>query len=98
MNHRFFSRFAKIRLALITSPVLIAVVAQAGQAAPAQGAADPIEIYAHASDGTALHWVVYTPSEPGPWPAVLVIHGGEFIDGTPTSSPQSVDCGRDLAA
>ena len=61
-------------------------------------ASEPIETYATASDGTALHWVVYTPAGTGPWPAVLVIHGGGFKAGTPTSSPESVNCGRDLAA
>ena len=56
------------------------------------------EVYGTASDGTPLHWDVYTPSTPGPWPVVLVIHGGGFISGSPTSSPESVDCARDLAA
>ena len=45
-----------------------------------------------------LHWIVYTPSTPGPWPAVLVIHGGDFYAGTPDSSPDSVVCAQDLAA
>ncbi len=56
------------------------------------------EVYATASDGTPLHWIVYTPSTPGPWPAVLVIHGGGFYGGTPSSSPQSIACARDMAA
>lgn len=62
------------------------------------GQPEPTEWYANAADGTPLHWVVYTPGSRGPWPAVLVIHGGNFKGGTPTSSPESVDCGRDLAA
>ncbi|MBA3963754.1 MAG: alpha/beta hydrolase [Chthoniobacterales bacterium] len=55
------------------------------------------EVYGTASDGTVLHWDVYTPSTPGPWPVVLVIHGGGFVSGSPTSSPESVTCARDLA-
>jgi len=61
-------------------------------------ATEPTELYATASDGTPLHWVVYTPAGTGPWPAVLVIHGGGFKGGDPTSAPESVTCGRDLAA
>lgn len=56
------------------------------------------EVYGTASDGTPLHWVVYTPTTPGPWPAVLVIHGGGFYMGTPDSSVESVVCAQDLAA
>jgi acetyl esterase/lipase len=56
------------------------------------------EVYGRASDGTVLHWVVYTPSTPGPWPAVLVIHGGGFNSGSPDSSGESVTCAQDMAA
>lgn len=56
------------------------------------------EVYGTASDGTVLHWIVHTPSTPGPWPAVLVIHGGGFNDGSPNSASQSVTCAEDLAA
>ena len=56
------------------------------------------EVYGTASDGTVLHWVVYTPTTSGPWPAVLVIHGGGFDDGSPNSSPESINCAQDLAA
>ena len=56
------------------------------------------EVYGTASDGTVLHWVVYQPSTPGPWPAVLVIHGGGFFAGSPDSSLESVVCAQDLAA
>ncbi len=55
------------------------------------------EVYGTASDGTTLHWVVYTPTTPGPWPAVLVIHGGGFTGGSPDSSLESVNCAQDLA-
>ena len=66
----------------------------------AQAAKDPppAELFATASDGTPLHWFVFTPEEPGPWPAVLVIHGGNFKGGDPISSPESVTCASDLAA
>jgi acetyl esterase/lipase len=56
------------------------------------------EVYGTASDGTVLHWVVYTPATPGPWPAVIVIHGGGFNDGSPDSASESVTCAQDLAA
>ncbi len=58
----------------------------------------PSEVYATADDGTPLHWYVYKPTGTGPWPAVLIIHGGGFKGGTPISSPESVECGNDLAA
>ena len=56
------------------------------------------EVFGTASDGTTLHWVVYTPTTPGPWPAVLVIHGGGFISGSPNSSPLSITCAQEMAA
>ncbi len=66
---------------------------------PGAAAVPPMtEVYGTASDGTALHWIVYTPQTPGPWPVVLVIHGGGFLAGTPDSSPESVVCAQDLAA
>ena len=66
-------------------------------AAQAQAVAKT-EVFGTASDGTVLHWDAYTPSTPGPWPAVLVIHGGGFYGGSPTSSPESIACAQDLAA
>ena len=56
------------------------------------------EVYGTASDGTVLHWDVYTPAGAGPWPAMLVIHGGGFIEGSPTSAQGSIDCAQALAA
>lgn len=52
------------------------------------------EVYGIAPDGTELHWVAYTPTTPGPWPAVLVIHGGGFRGGGPASGAA---CALDLA-
>ncbi|MDQ3545412.1 MAG: alpha/beta hydrolase, partial [Verrucomicrobiota bacterium] len=54
------------------------------------------EVYAFASDGTPLQWTVYTPSGTGPWPAVLVIHGGNFYGGDPSDNGV-VTCAQDLA-
>ncbi len=90
MDCHLVSRRAKLALILFLAPL-------AAQLAPAK-TQPPTETFATASDGTPLHWVVYTPEGVGPWPAVLVIHGGLFKGGTPTSSPESVDCGNDLAA
>jgi acetyl esterase/lipase len=56
------------------------------------------EVFGTASDGTVLHWNVYTPDGVGPWPAVLVIHGGGFDRGSPTSASESITCAQDLAA
>lgn len=56
------------------------------------------EVFGTASDGTVLHWDAYTPAGSGPWPAVLVIHGGGFDEGSPTSAQESVNCAQDLAA
>src|SRR6476620_7652405 len=66
---------------------------------PVRGDVTPVtEVFGTAADGTVLHWVVYTPLTPGPWPAVLVIHGGGFTSGSPDFSPDSVTCAQDLAA
>jgi len=54
------------------------------------------EVYAIASDGSQLVWTVYTPIGRGPWPAVLAIHGGEFIAGT-QNDPGVIQCAQDLA-
>ena len=63
-----------------------------------RASAQTVEVFGTAADGTVLHWYVYTPSTPGPWPAVLVIHGGGFNANTPNSSPDSITCAEDLAA
>ena len=52
--------------------------------------------YAIADDGTPLHWIVAVPAGSGPWPFVLLIHGGGFRTGTP-AKPINV-CGDDLTA
>jgi len=93
MNHQPLSASRRSRLALLLFLLCTTLFTHLAQAKD-----EPSELYATATDGTPLHWVVFTPSGDGPWPAVLVIHGGHFKGGTPTSSPDSVTCGRDLAA
>lgn len=92
MIHTILSRSLQVSLALGAALLFQSSPALASQQT------EPTEWFANASDGTPLHWVVYTPAGNGPWPVVLVIHGGSFKAGTPTSAPQSVTCGRDLAA
>jgi acetyl esterase/lipase len=54
------------------------------------------EVYATADDGTPLTWTVFTPTGTGPWPAVLVIHGGFWVAGSELDSGPA-GCGQDLA-
>ena len=84
----------KILLSVFTTLVLGLSVC-----VPPASAVTPVtEVYGTAEDGTVLHWIVYTPETPGPWPAVLVIHGGGFNDNSPDSAPDSVTCAKDLAS
>ena len=93
MNQQCSPLFYRARLALVAFLFLNPLTLRSTLAKD-----EPSEVYATASDGALLHWTVYTPVGTGPWPAVLVIHGGHFKGGDPTSSPESITCGRDLAA
>ncbi|MEO5717846.1 MAG: hypothetical protein ABIR29_04660, partial [Chthoniobacterales bacterium] len=73
----------RIALAVVIS---LFIGARSGQA----DVVPKTEVFGKASDGTVLHWMAYTPTTPGPWPAVLIIHGGGFTSGSPDSSPESV--------
>jgi acetyl esterase/lipase len=90
MFHYPISRLASALSLFLASLALPTLTSSAGT--------EPSELYATASDGTPLHWTVYTPAGTGPWPAVLVIHPGCFVGGGPTSGPDMVACSRDLAA
>jgi acetyl esterase/lipase len=54
------------------------------------------EIYATADDGTPLTWTAFTPAGTGPWPVIIVIHGGFFIAGDKTDAGPA-QCAQDLA-
>lgn len=92
-----FFRFPRLGLATL----LAAIILLPSGAVQAQGqervSTTPNEVYANATDGTPLHWDVYTPEGEGPWPAILVIHGGGFKGGS-LNSPSMEQCARDLAA
>jgi len=73
------------------------VVAQLSFAARSGGTSQSTsEVYAIASDGTPLSWTVYEPAGEGPWPAVLVIHGGFFFAGD-SQDAGVIGCAQDLA-
>lgn len=86
---KFIERFFSTTLSAFLAALLLAASANMAQADSAAQ-----EVYGLAPDGTELHWIVYTPSTPGPWPAVLVIHGGGFKGGGPASGAA---CATDLA-
>lgn len=79
---------------LVLSSVLSATAAPQEKPRPTPPSS---EVYATASDNTQLTWTVYTPAGQGPWPAVLVIHGGLFFAGDANESG-AVTCAQDLAA
>ena len=51
--------------------------------------------YAIADDGTRLRWILAVPAGNGPWPFVLLIHGGRFRDLAPI---EAWVCADDLTA
>lgn len=85
LSLRSLSRFSLALLALLFLGHL-ASLSEAGWAGK--------EAYGIAPDATELHRVFYTPTKPGPWPAVLMIHGGGFKGGGPASG---ATCALDLA-
>ncbi|HEY2714139.1 MAG TPA: alpha/beta hydrolase [Chthoniobacterales bacterium] len=74
--------------------LIFAFVTLASLGAASWAAAD--EVYAIADDGTPLTWTVTLPTTQGPWPAVLVIHGGRFVGGDPEDASVG-QCAQDLA-
>ena len=79
--------------ALFSSLLLLASFAAATEA---RAQAPSSEVYATADDGTPLTWTAFIPAGSGPWPAVIVIHGGFFFAGSETDSGPA-QCAQDLA-
>jgi dienelactone hydrolase len=75
----------KIKVLLIIGLLISAVSSTFGQAAIPMATPNATETYALVTDGNnsnfPLKWNVYLPPNPGQYPAVLVIFGGEFKDG-----------------
>ncbi|HZS18296.1 MAG TPA: immunoglobulin domain-containing protein [Candidatus Udaeobacter sp.] len=76
------------------SELFTEALSQLPQRAVAGGGDGLWEQYGVASTGVTLRWKVFMPADPGPHPAVIVLHGGGFKSGT--AGPDSVS--KDLAA
>ena len=97
MAQPLLSRFPRFVLATLLAAVLLFQGAEVRAQGTAPASGTPNEVYANTTDGTPLHWDVYPPEGEGPWPAILVIHGGGFKGGS-LNSPTMEQCARDLAA
>lgn len=84
------------RLGFLMSLLLPLIVRAQNMPEAKPQATPPTEVYATADDGTPLTWDVYTPTGRGPWPAVLVIHGGRFVFGGPDDAGVR-QCATDLS-
>ncbi len=82
-------------IALFAATVAGQALAPAPPERPRPGPNVNAEVYGVASDGTQLRWIIYKPSGTGPWPAVVIIHGGGFHSGSPSECAAS---GQDLAS
>ena len=83
-------------LLLFTLLISGAAMAEASPGARPKPTPPATEVYATASDRTPLEWTVYSPAGKGPWPAVLVIHGGLFTGGDADEAGVTT-CAQDLA-
>lgn len=90
-------RFLILLAVLATAQIAVGGTPLGNRPRPTPTPPSQTEVYATASDGTKLEWTVYTPTGSGPWPAVLVIHGGNFNAGD-QGDAGVVTCAKDLAA
>jgi len=74
----------ELRPRLVRIVGLIAALLLSVQAA----AAAPQTVYFRSADGTALTGYLFQPSTPGPWPAIVMLHGR----GGPYSSNDNEEC------
>jgi len=90
----------RIRRALAVGVLAMqAIVADALMAMPAAHASDPTAVTYPGRDGVTLKGFIYEPNGPGPFPAVIALHGcSGLVDKDGLPSERHADWGNRLAA
>jgi acetyl esterase/lipase len=75
---------------LKTALLLVSLILSSGSSKIAQASrnnpAFVVEQYGTAPDGSILQWFRFTPAGTGPFPVVILVHGGGFVSGGPPST------------